>query len=164
MPLVTETVTFRMFSSASDVWSAVTAATAVFPMAMPNLYAGIKRNRRDGFTEGSIRDITFGPAYSRVVGSGREEILEVDHSNMTVKTTMNDDGAFVPRLFDSVDITTAVVPSSRANLRATGCTITWSFTYDSAKGNADVNNLKNVMQTAFQDLDDYLRRGRGNRP
>ncbi|CAL1357171.1 unnamed protein product [Linum trigynum] len=159
MPLVTETVTYRMLSSASDVWTAVTAATAVFPMAMPNLYAGIKRNGRDGFTEGSMRDITFGPAYNMVVGSAREEIFEVDHSNMTMKTLMNDDGAFVPRLFDSVDITTAVVPSSRTNLRATGCTITWSFRYESARGNGDINYLKNVMQTAFQDLDDYLRRG-----
>ncbi|CAN1342566.1 hypothetical protein LINPERPRIM_LOCUS39503 [Linum perenne] len=49
-------------SSVNDVWSAVAAATAVYPRAMPNLYKQLDGlYGRDGNTVGSMRTITFGP-------------------------------------------------------------------------------------------------------
>ncbi|CAN1184696.1 MLP-like protein 423 [Linum perenne] len=49
-----------LFSSANDVWGAITAATAVYPKAMRNLYQQISVVSGDGYTVGSIRTITFG--------------------------------------------------------------------------------------------------------
>ncbi|CAN1342286.1 MLP-like protein 423 [Linum perenne] len=50
-----------LFSSANDVWGAITTATAVYPKAMRNLYQQISVLTGDGYTVGSIRTITFGP-------------------------------------------------------------------------------------------------------
>ncbi|CAI0380981.1 unnamed protein product [Linum tenue] len=49
-----------MALSANEVWGAISAATNMYPAAMPNLIARIRMTSRDGVTAGSVREITFG--------------------------------------------------------------------------------------------------------
>ncbi|CAN0861044.1 hypothetical protein LINGRAHAP2_LOCUS8107 [Linum grandiflorum] len=148
----TDSLEVHLNSSANEVWGAVTAATTVFPRAMRGLYQQIKSMDGDGYTAGSIRTITFGHLFNRVVDKATEKILDVDHEKLTIESTFTEDGSFIPVLFDTFDLKLNVVKSAR-QLRAPGCTIKWEFTYDGANGNASISNLKNVMMQAFRDLD-----------
>ncbi|CAN1342291.1 MLP-like protein 423 [Linum perenne] len=133
---------------------------------MRNLYQQISVLTGDGYTVGSIRTITFGPAFSRVVQRATEKIEDIDHDNLTIQSSFSDDGGFIPTLFNSFDMKIIVVRSSR-DIKApgcTGCTIKWEFTYTGANGSASIINLQNVMKQAFKDLDVYLRNNRGIRP
>ncbi|CAN1184697.1 MLP-like protein 423 [Linum perenne] len=145
-----------LFSSANDVWGAITAATAVYPKAMRNLYQQISVVSGDGYTVGSIRTITFGHVFNRVVQTATEKIEDIDHHNLTIQSSFGDDGGFVPKLFDSFDMKITVVRLGR-DIKAPGCTIKWEFDYSGSQGNADIGNLKRVMGDAFKDLDNYLR-------
>ncbi|CAN0860822.1 MLP-like protein 423 [Linum grandiflorum] len=161
--MTTDYMEVHLNSSANDVWGAITAATALYPKAMRGLYHQIKSIKGDGFTSGSMRTITFGYLYERVVKNATEEIRDVDHENLTIKSRFTDNGGFVPKLFDTFDMKITVVRSSR-QIRAPGCTIKWEFEYDRGSGTADIGFLKNVMSNAFKELDTYLRNHRGVRP
>ncbi|CAN0861114.1 MLP-like protein 423 [Linum grandiflorum] len=152
----TDSLEVHLNSSANEVWGAVTAATTVFPRAMRGLYQQIKSMDGDGYTAGSMRTITFGHLFNRVVDKATEKILDVDHEKLTIESTFTEDGSFIPVLFDTFDLKLTVVKSAR-QMRAPGCTIKWEFTYDGANGNASISNLKNVMMQAFRNLDVYLR-------
>ncbi|CAN1342285.1 MLP-like protein 423 [Linum perenne] len=156
---MSDSMEVSLFSSANDVWGAITTATAVYPKAMRNLYQQISVLTGDGYTVGSIRTITFGPAFSRVVQRATEKIEDIDHDNLTIQSSFSDDGGFIPTLFNSFDMKIIVVRSSR-DIKAPGCTVKWEFDYRGSHGNADITNFKNVTRDAFKDLDAYLRRSR----
>ncbi|CAN1815008.1 hypothetical protein LINPERHAP1_LOCUS27290 [Linum perenne] len=63
----TELLEVYLNSSANDVWGAITAATAIYPRAMRDLYDKIQTVKGDGFTAGSMRTITFGYGFTTVL-------------------------------------------------------------------------------------------------
>ncbi|CAN1342567.1 MLP-like protein 423 [Linum perenne] len=145
-------------SSVNDVWSAVAAATAVYPRAMPNLYKQLDGlYGRDGNTVGSMRTITFGPLFNGIVKKATEKIEDIDHQKFTVHSTFMEDGGVVPTLFESFDIKLTLVPASRRDIRAPGCTVRCEFAYKGSNGRANIDSFKNVMIQGFQDFDVYLR-------
>ncbi|CAN1184558.1 hypothetical protein LINPERHAP2_LOCUS37035 [Linum perenne] len=131
-------------SSVNDVWSAVAAATAVYPRAMPNLYKQL-----DGLYG---RDV-----FNGIVKTATEKIEDIDHQKFTVHSTFMEDGGVVPTLFESFDIKLTLVPASHRDIRAPGCTVRCEFAYKGSNGRANIDSFKNVMIQGFQDLDVYLR-------
>ncbi|CAN0860952.1 MLP-like protein 423 [Linum grandiflorum] len=154
-----DSIEIHLFSSANDVWSAITAATAFYPRAMRNLYQQIAVVAGDGYTLGSIRTITFGPVFNRVVQKGTEKIIDIDNDKLSIESTFSHDGGLVPTLFDSFRMTITVVKSA-TQIKAPGCRIKLEFDYGRSDGNADITYFKNVMTDAYKDLDNYLRNNR----
>ncbi|CAN0861060.1 hypothetical protein LINGRAHAP2_LOCUS8110 [Linum grandiflorum] len=98
----TDSLEVHLNSSANEVWGAVTAATTVFPRAMRGLYQQIKSMDGDGYPAGSMRTITFGHLFNRVVDKATEKILDVDHEKLTIESTFTEDGSFIPVLFNTL--------------------------------------------------------------
>ncbi|CAN1184552.1 MLP-like protein 423 [Linum perenne] len=162
----TDIIEVHLNSSVNDVWSAIAAATAVYPKAMPNLYKQLDGlYGRDGNTVGSMRTITFGPLFNGIVKTATEKIEDVDHEKFTVYSTFMEDGGLVPTLFESLDITlTLVVGLTSRNIKGPGCTVRCEFAHKGSNGKANIDSFKNVMMQGFKDLDGYLRHLRGIRP
>ncbi|CAL1380217.1 unnamed protein product [Linum trigynum] len=75
-----------MASSADDVFTAICGGTFVYPAVMHEQYQDIRVTNRDGVTLGSIREITYGHAISRMVSRATEEITRIDHTSRTIES------------------------------------------------------------------------------
>ncbi|CAL1357197.1 unnamed protein product [Linum trigynum] len=147
----------KLVSSANDVWGAIFAATRIYPAVLPNIYEEITSTRRDGFSEGSMRKITYGPGF-KAVRMAMEEITEVDHEKRTVSCSV-EDGEFVTKHYRSFKTTTTVAPlPNNEGPRDPGCIVKWSCSYINAAGSLSPDVVKDLMHETFEGLDNHLQR------
>ncbi|CAI0428464.1 unnamed protein product [Linum tenue] len=148
----------RMASSADDVFTAICGGTFVYPAVMHEQYQAIRVTNRDGVTPGSIREIAYGHAISRMVSRATEEITRIDHTSRTIESRFKPDGAFVGRFFRSASLVIKVEPLSlNHGPNRPGSTIVWTLTYDSDfNGGLNLNMFQNAIAEGFITLDVYL--------
>ncbi|CAN0925574.1 MLP-like protein 423 [Linum grandiflorum] len=147
----------RMTSSANDVWGAIFASTTVFPEHLPKLYKEIRPTKGDGYSQDSMREITY--AYdSGLVDAGEpsiEEIQKVDHGNMTVNYSVTH-GVFKEH-HETFDTAIKVTPVQGSSSRELGCIASWSCDYTGATGGLSPDMVKAFMIKTFEGLDNHLK-------
>ncbi|CAN1852751.1 MLP-like protein 423 [Linum perenne] len=148
----------RMTSSANDVWGCIFASTSVFPDVLPKLYEGIKPTKRDGYSQESMRQITYGYAsgFGDSVEPSIEEIKKVDHGTRTVSYTVTR-GGFLNH-HETFDTTIKVTPVDGSSPRGLGCIALWSCNYTGADGGLSPEMVKEFMTKTFEGLDNHLKK------
>ncbi|CAI0386078.1 unnamed protein product [Linum tenue] len=150
----------KLVSSANDVWGAIFAATRIYPAVLPDVYEEITSTRRDGYSEGSMRKITYSPAvgFNKAARMAMEEITDVDHETRTVSCSV-EDGEFVTKHYRSFETTTTVAPlPSNEGPREPGCIVRWSCSYVNAAGSLSPDVVKDLMNKTFEGLDNHLQK------
>ncbi|CAN1852755.1 MLP-like protein 423 [Linum perenne] len=158
----------QMTSSANDVWGAIFAATKIYPEKLPHFYQSITSTRRDGYSQGSLRKVTYGPGvgFSRAVETAIEEITEVDHVKRTLGVRVTG-GKLVPEHYDSFETTVVVTPVGNNPARAAGCHVAWKCEFTNESGSLGQDVMKKFVRDSFGALDNHLQKlsnsGKGKR-
>ncbi|CAN1190335.1 MLP-like protein 423, partial [Linum perenne] len=150
---------FTIVSSANDYWGAIFAFTEILPKAVPNYYSKINAVKGNGFSEGSIREITF----FQVVATGvplktsDEQIIYVDHETKTVTWSVINGG--MKDFYDILKITVSVEPKIKTRPRDYGCIVKWRCEAhgENSKG-LNMKSMKQFVKKTFDTLDTYLLR------
>ncbi|CAL1380228.1 unnamed protein product [Linum trigynum] len=149
-------IEYTLSSSADDVWGAIFAATSIYPKFLPDLYEEIRSTRRDGYSQGSIREITYGPDF-KLVTTAREELTKVDHGEMTVWCTVVS-GEFVSKHYRTFKTVTAVKPREGQEAGEPGCAVTWSCTHTGEAGSMSKEAVIKLVKKTLDGLDTHLQR------
>ncbi|CAI0386428.1 unnamed protein product [Linum tenue] len=144
-------VEFTVVSSANDFWGAIFASTDILPKALPDLYTAITVVSGDGFSEGSVREITFARGKQTPWQKSEEQIVYADHEKKTVTWSVIQGGML--NYYDTFKVTVAVTPKKRPKRR--GSTVNWSYHGTNPRG-FDREALKRFVKMSFDDLDAYL--------
>nr|AIU47277.1 amaranthin-like lectin [Linum usitatissimum] len=139
---------FNVISSADKFWGAVFAFTKILPKALPQTYKSIKIMRGDGFSQGSIHEISFTQGD---VEKLEEKIAYVDHETKTITWSLIQGGMLTH--YETFKITITVSPKKR---RDRGCRVNWSYVGTNPKPGFDKDGLMKLFQKTFEAVDDYL--------
>ncbi|CAN1852750.1 MLP-like protein 423 [Linum perenne] len=141
-------VEFNVISSADTFWGAVFVSTKLLPKALSHIYKDIKVISGDGFSEGSIREISFTQG---LVGTFKERIVYVDHETKTIKWSLLEGGML--NQYERFKITISVAPKKR---RDRGSRVKWSYVGTNPKQKFNKEEFKKLFQKTFEAVDDYL--------
>nr|AIU47276.1 amaranthin-like lectin [Linum usitatissimum] len=141
-------VEFTAISSQDTFWGAVFASTKILPNALPKRYKPIHIMRGDGFSQGSIREISF---IQGDVEKLQEKIAYVDHENKTITWSLIQGGMLTH--YDTFKITISVYPKKR---RDRGCSVNWSYVGTNPKPGFDKDALMKLFTETLKTVDDYL--------
>nr|AIU47281.1 amaranthin-like lectin [Linum usitatissimum] len=141
-------VSFNIISSADKFWGAVFASTKILPKALPQAYKAIKVMKGDGFSQGSVREITFGQGD---VEKLEEKISYVDHETKTMTWSLIQGGML--NHYETFKITITVAEKKRHDR---GCRVNWSYVGTNPKPGFDKDALMELFQDTFETVDDYL--------
>ncbi|CAL1357199.1 unnamed protein product [Linum trigynum] len=144
-------VEFTVVSSANDFWGAIFASTDILPKALPDLYAAITVVSGDGFSKGSVREITFARGKQTPWQKSEEQIVYVDHEKKTVTWSVIQGGML--NYYDTFKVTMAVTPKKHPKRK--GSTVNWSCHGTNPRG-FDREALKRFVKMTFDDVDAYL--------
>ncbi|CAN1151279.1 MLP-like protein 423 [Linum perenne] len=141
-------VEFNVISSADTFWGAVFVSTKLLPKALSHIYKDIKVISGDGFSEGSIREISFTQG---LVGTFKERIVYVDHETKTIKWSLLEGGML--NQYERFKITISVAPKKRQDR---GSRVKWSYVGTNPKQKFNREEFKKLFQKTFEAVDDYL--------
>nr|WKV23954.1 LLDR protein Lu1-17016 [Linum usitatissimum] len=143
-------VEFNVISTADTFWGAVFVSTKLLPKALPQVYKAIKVISPDGFSEGSIREISFTQDAGEFEKL-KEKVVYVDHQTKKITWSLLEGGML--DYYERFKITISVTPKKR---RDRGCRVNWSYVGINPKKKFDKDGFKKLFQDTFEAVDDYL--------
>ncbi|CAN0925569.1 MLP-like protein 423 [Linum grandiflorum] len=142
---------FSVISSANALWGAFFTFTKILPKALPQVYRDVKVLKGDGFSEGSIREISIVRGATSLFETLTEKIVYVDHGTKTITLSLLAGGML--SYYETFKMTVSVTPKKR---HGRGCRVNWSYRGNNPKQSFDKEELKKLFMETLECVDDYL--------